>query len=906
MLKSIVNSNKSIKEKIFLLKEYNSQKYEKNNTNCIYGLDNKQYNNNYIKIGSTTQPEKRKYDYQTSSPHPYKYLWLFYLEDFNCLLVDDLIKIELQEYNVKNKEDKNVGIEFYKINNYKIVEDILKKYEIKYNLEIGDKYDLKIDLNDNNLSNQNFKMNPDSFLKIFESLTPQQLEYLNQLNNNEEVPNDLDITNYKYQYINNKLKTISDEKVKEIDCQSINFFIDKLKNQIKNIIILGLIQSGKTKEIIGLLHFCIKFLKIPVIIIIQNKTSGYYQLEERIKNFSKQLKDFNINCSYVKNGLNKKNSLKTFSSEEPIPKVFIALSNYIQLRKIKDNFDNITQVHNKRLAPYVLIMDEYDDLIKSRMDEVEPDKQKRIEQYSKFLQKNAYINVGVTATLIGIALSEENIRIQDIFHIKPNNNYIGFGNKRIKVIDIEKHITNNKNKRELHLSKVRYLLQQIENSIYSDISNDKNKDYSITLINITDNKKEHIVIQTLLENEFNEWAGVLFHSTDENKICCNLPLPEYSSKEIVEGIYIDKYSNRLYTIDKKEIKIPSTHPMAEFCSKEDMSFYRYSIEYENYSISDVITDLILYTNKVCIISGRMACRGISFVSKDYKHHITDMIYVPSGSSHLTRNVQDMRIYGNFPNDGIDINIYVDEKVYFKDIGEYIKTQEDILSNNPDTDISLKEAMINYDFDESNVPRKKLDRIGVVKGFAFNPSDKWGIPTNLKNYEDVEKLLRKKYPDYKIITYSKFVRLDLNKINQKFKIPKQTNDESRKYKILFNTYFKNDIEKLGRTFIDKNYILNIEKIWYIYSNFRNAWLLHNPLSITKETVDLSYLADEDSDYIDIILKNDNYSPTILQEYQNRKQKNLIIFYGRNSYHYTRSDINSYYIVDKKKFVFGKSN
>ena len=87
-----------------------------------------------------------------------------------------------------------------------------------------------------------------------------------------------------------------------------------------------------------------------------------------------------------------------------------------------------------------------------------------------------------------------------------------------------------------------------------------------------------------------------------------------------------------------------------------MNFSRYIIEFEKYSISEIITELMTYTNKICIIRGRMACRGISFVNDDYSKHITDMIYVPSGTSHLTRNVQDMRIYGNFPDDNLYINL----------------------------------------------------------------------------------------------------------------------------------------------------------------------------------------------------------------------------------------------------------
>ena len=86
----------------------------------------------------------------------------------------------------------------------------------------------------------------------------------------------------------------------------------------------------------------------------------------------------------------------------------------------------------------------------------------------------------------------------------------------------------------------------------------------------------------------------------------------------------------------------------QYIPKDQQYVFRDSITFQNYSISEIITYLLQYTNKIAIIGGRMACRGISFVTTNFKKHITDMIYVPSGSSHLTRNVQDMRIYGNYP------------------------------------------------------------------------------------------------------------------------------------------------------------------------------------------------------------------------------------------------------------------
>ena len=115
------------------------------------------------KIGSTDNPGRRKYDYITTSPHEFKYLWIFYLEDFDYRLCDDLLKHELKNYNVRFAEE-NVGIEFYKINNPDIISKILEKYRIKFSLELGDKFNKKIESNKVNLINQTMDLN---FIKFY-------------------------------------------------------------------------------------------------------------------------------------------------------------------------------------------------------------------------------------------------------------------------------------------------------------------------------------------------------------------------------------------------------------------------------------------------------------------------------------------------------------------------------------------------------------------------------------------------------------------------------------------------------------------------------------------------------------------------------------------------------------------
>ena len=79
-----------------------------------------------------------------------------------------------------------------------------------------------------------------------------------------------------------------------------------------------------------------------------------------------------------------------------------------------------------------------------------------------------------------------------------------------------------------------------------------------------------------------------------------------------------------------------------------------------------------------------------------------------------------------------------------------------------------------------------------------------------------------------------------------------------------------------------------------NNYRNGWPLYNPMSNTRESIDLCYLGVENGNYIDVILKN----PSIDREYLENiiGTKTIIIFYSREGYHYTKLDKKSSFIRD----------
>ena len=878
------------KRKIFL--NLKNNEFEKHNNNCIYGLTNGHYKN-YIKVGSTNNPERRKYDYITSSPYKYEYLWIFYLKNFNYLLCDELLKFELKKFNIKFN-DKNVGVEFYDISSPEIISNILKKYDIKFNLEIGDKFNKKIEIKKNHILDTNMDS---KILEILSKYTPEEIQKLVNLAGIEEVNDnpEIDLSNYKYHQIKPHIDNLTLTDLGEIDCQSKHFFIERIKKNVKDICILGLIQSGKTNEILNLVFFCIKFLKIPVIIIIQNKTSGYKQLDSRFNKFIQELEDYNFKVRYVHgSSLSQNNSLKIFNPTNPIPEVIIALSNYKQLGKLEQHITLVKESNSKKIAPYALFMDEYDELIKSRCDlevieeltekqkkELEKGK-KKIEKHSNFIRENSLINCGVTATLLAVMLTENKLKLGDIFILKPQENYVGFGSNRIKLINISPHLTTIKNKISIHINKLEHLIYDVDKSL--DI--DEKKNYAILLINISDLSDVHNQTYDIFKNHFTDWGCVILNSKGEDgDIRCSLPDQVYSDIEYETGTFLLNSGKKTYSIDRITEIVPENHQLAINKTKEERAFFRYTITFSKCSISDVITKLMEYTNKVAIVSGKMACRGLSFVDNNYKKHITDMIYVPSSSSSYTRNLQDMRIFGNFNEDGIPINLYTSDEIYNKDIGDYLLNQKNIIEKG-DIDKSCKENLSYYKFNPENVPRKKLDRPGLTKGITFNSDIKWGIPTNIKKITKVYDSLNKKYEGYNILKYSIHRREPLPE-GKLFPLkPKEFAQE------LFKNDFKGIITEMFTNFNIKE---ETYTQWHIYNNYRNAWPLHNPLNIGKRVVPhIFYMGEENGNYIDIIVRNIKMDSTELKKLKGTKT--IIIFYARGCYNYIKCDEHCYIIND----------
>ena len=83
-------------------------------------------------------------------------------------------------------------------------------------------------------------------------------------------------------------------------------------------------------------------------------------------------------------------------------------------------------------------------------------------------------------------------------------------------------------------------------------------------------------------------------------------------------------------------------------------------------------------DRIAIISGNLASRGINFVSKNFKYHITDQYLQPSDAMDMETLVQALRILGlQDPNDNTPRSLWMTEK-NFTDLSRYCYSREKVI------------------------------------------------------------------------------------------------------------------------------------------------------------------------------------------------------------------------------------
>ena len=352
------------------------------------------------------------------------------------------------------------------------------------------------------------------------------------------------------------------------------------------ITLVGHVQSGKTNEEINFCYRSVNYHNIPVIFIVRNITADQNQLQKRFKLFGNSIKYTSLKTLTIETGV-------TFLKNNG---VIILLCNHHQLSKV-------CKIIEEYDGKYNLCIDEVDFSIKTKNKETITD------YYMDILKKSATSILGATATPVAVFSTQPECSV--IKKLNPNTNYKGLSSLNVEFVN---SIISTNNPRSDYGS--------IKNIYSSCLS----KDFCILLHNIYSKKHIQQILASYLLEKFPEFTTIVYNG-DGITVRCKNKITKFTKPLSVNSYGVLK--NKYYIVD--------------------------NIHYfKNYEISEVLQilkdDPDYKHTHISIIAGCLASRGISFVSTDYKWHLTDQYYHPSNDAHGENILQSLRILGCYTDD----------------------------------------------------------------------------------------------------------------------------------------------------------------------------------------------------------------------------------------------------------------
>jgi hypothetical protein len=389
------------------------------------------------------------------------------------------------------------------------------------------------------------------------------------------------------------------EKGKKREAISVNTIVKK-----GMIIVSAHTQSGKTNFTLALSIKSMSEGRTPII-VVRNLTGDMNKFISDIENvairFNKYMDDNNVVSrkfeitSIAGSKLSNKKEIELLqrSISKEYPRIIVILANDSQLGKvvelIKDNYSTF-------------------DLFIDEVDNVDYGDGTKTSIVLNPLKEYAYQVFGITATPLDAMFSEKELKSTNIIRLSTPEDYRGFIDFQVKLLEIDEKTSGLYKKKTFDEilesdGNLEPFLESFSRRL-PDWSWSQKKHYPrICLI-----KNSHII-----ENQNQMYEGIL---------------NRYSSKFVVivyngEGVRVNFQGMKPFGINGKQV-VPN--------------------EYVEISIPEILQ--YLKDNggekkfpRIIIISGKLAGRCISYVSKDYDWHLTDMYYNPAKSTPIPEMIQ---------------------------------------------------------------------------------------------------------------------------------------------------------------------------------------------------------------------------------------------------------------------------
>jgi len=327
-----------------------------------------------------------------------------------------------------------------------------------------------------------------------------------------------------------------------------------------------------------------------------------------------------------------------------VPQIYLALSN-------KSSVSKVFKIVSKSSFPYILFIDEVD-----YVDSGDSETVKKYEIIQE-MKKNAYCTFGVSATIMD-QLGKEDLSSKNIILLNTKTTYKGIDS--IQLVEINK--------------KCKYT-------------------------------------GTVNEDLFKQDIGLLSFINDFSKRQPSVYLLEKYPNICLVNICRTK--GPCFNVQER---LGNSHPkLATIVYNGDgISFRQGEVEFkEKISISNCLQQLKdnggvdKYPN-IIIFAGDLAGRCVSFVSEDYKWHLTDQRLLISSSCDEPDLIQKIRLCGVY-NDDLPLRLYATKKTIDELRKAYLR-QEEIVSSLQDKDIENVRSFI----DAMEMNKEKFTRRRMVK------------------------------------------------------------------------------------------------------------------------------------------------------------------------------------------------
>lgn len=612
---------------------------------------------------------------------------------------------------IKPKRNKTYPVSVYNDDNELIP---LQNYWLKYD---NDKMILYIKEGENikNIYRENIENieNVEHYAKEQEKFDKTILSFLYKKCPDLLELEDLFLYNIPNKKIQNKNKKLS-EKLPSIKA------LENIKlSRGKDIIIKGRVQSGKTNFMIcSAIKYMYCYPCMSSIIILRNISGDELQFERRIDEFllylNKNLEELKIDRQvYIKimnDDIDNKSMVEAMNCTTP--QIFVLLGNNSKIRKINNK---IKQCKNRY---YALFIDESDSNESGDSDRV---------QEINILKDNAKIVYHISATVMDNALSQ-NIQKGGIYMMKNPENYHGLDANHHFLLEDSDALPSNK-KTDIPWKKDSNLIKWLDFF----------------------NKTEPYYEPWICAKHPRHCLVSIGTSTKPQKLLFRYIAKNYDIAVILyNGEGIDLYHSKLASIKNIHIKCGKK---AYYSKKTTWCNNAHSFT-KKVSISDVIQWLknnggVSKFPRIITLSGKLAGRGISFVSADYGMYIDSVrknklcmnwigwrlteMYMMVSKNTSQPNLMQMAgrlcciVYDNIPT-----TIYCTQKV-FDDILKAYQSQEELISRaimtqEKYTDMFFKEAVMQLKIRKEKISKrpltisseKRLPKCNLVKDDSDQP------------------------------------------------------------------------------------------------------------------------------------------------------------------------------------------